>query len=81
VLYAAETPRTAIVETIVRDRFAHRSRPELQRVEIEGRSLVSLRATATLQLLNLAEGGAGRIGCPGAVLGDPRHAAGRALSG
>lgn len=80
VLYAANTPRCAMVETIVRDRFAHRARPALQRVEIDGRSLVSLRGTTTLQLLDLTEGGAGRIGCPGAVLGDPRHAAGRALS-
>ena len=79
-LYAAETSRCAMIETFVRDRFAHRARPALQRIEIETRSLVSLRGTATLRLLDLTQGGAGRIGCPGAVLGDPRHAAGRALS-
>ena len=51
VLYVAETSRCAQVETVVRDRFAHRTYPTLQRAETEQRSLVSLRAMTTRRLL------------------------------
>ena len=81
VLYAAPDFTTAFIETIVRDRFAHRRTREVALREITERVWVSLAAEpgAPLTILDLRADGCTRIGAPTDVVQARNHAAGRAF--
>ena len=81
VLYAAPDFTTAFIETIVRDRFAHRRIREVALREITERVWVSLAAEpgAPLTILDLRADGCTRIGAPTDVVQARNHAAGRAF--
>ena len=80
VLYVSDTVRCAFWETLARNRFAHRHRRELPRIEVEARLVVSISFTGTFALIDLRCNGPVRVGAPSAVTHDGNHAAGRALS-
>ena len=81
VLYAAPDFSTAFIETIVRDRFAHRRMREVALREITERVWVRIAAEpdARLTLLDLRADGCTRIGTPTDVVQARNHAAGRAF--
>ena len=80
-LYAAPDFTTAFIETVVRDRFAHRRTREVALREITERVWVSLAAEpgAPLTILDLRADGCTRIGAPTDVVQARNHAAGRAF--
>ena len=82
VLYAAPDFATAFIETVVRDRFVHRSRRDVELSEISGRYWVGIRTQpeTVLTLLDLRRDGCGRIGAPTDAVQARNHAAGRALA-
>ena len=80
VLYASEAVRCTFWETLARNRFARRRRRELPRTDVEARLVASIGSTGSLNLIDLHDDGAVRIGAPSAVAHDGNHAAGRALS-
>ena len=82
VLYAAPTFATAFIETVVRDRFVHRSRRNVELSEIVGRYWAGIRTQpeTELTLLDLRGDGCGRIGAPTDAVQARNHAAGRALA-
>ena len=81
VLYAAGEFTTAFIETIVRDRFAHRRTRRVALREITERAWVrvSVEPGARLTLLDLRADGCTRIGAPTDVVQARNHAAGRAF--
>ena len=81
VLYAAPDFSTAFIETIIRDRFAHRRIQEVALREITERVWVRIAAGpgAPLTLLDLRADGCTRIGAPTDVVQARNHAAGRAF--
>ena len=81
VLYAAPDFTTAFIETIVRDRFAHRRTRKVALREITERVWVRIAATpgTPLTLLDLRADGCTRIGAPTDVVQARNHAAGRAF--
>ncbi len=81
VLYAAPDFTTAFVETIVRDRFAHRRIREVALREITERVWVRIvtEPGARLTRLDLRADGCTRIGAPTDVVQARNHAAGRAF--
>ena len=81
VLYAAPEFTTAFVETIVRDRFAHRRTRRVALREITERVWVRISAEPGpwLTLLDLRADGCTRIGAPTDVVQARNHAAGRAF--
>ena len=82
VLYAAPNFTTAFIETIVRDRFAHRRTRRVALREITERAWVRIAARpgTPLTLLDLRADGCTRIGAPTDVVQARNHAAGRAFS-
>ena len=81
VLYAAPNFTTAFIETIVRDRFAHRRTRRVALREITERVWVRIAARpgTPLTLLDLRADGCTRIGAPTDVVQARNHAAGRAF--
>ena len=81
VLYAAPGFTTAFIETIVRDRFAHRRTRKVSLREIMERMWVRIAAhpATPLTLLDLRTDGCTRIGAPTDVVQARNHAAGRAF--
>ena len=81
VLYAAPDFTTAFIETIVRDRFAHRRTRNVALREITERVWVriSSKRGVRLRLLDLRADGCTRIGAPTDVVQARNHAAGRAF--
>ena len=81
VLYAAPDFTTAFIETIVRDRFAHRRTREVALREITERVWVRIAAEpgARLTLLDLRADGCTRIGAPTDVVQARNHSAGRSF--
>lgn len=81
VLYAAADFTTAFIETIVRDRFAHRRTRNVALREITERVWVRMSSEpgTQLTLLDLRADGCTRIGAPTDVVQARNHAAGRAL--
>ena len=82
VLYAAPDFATSFIETVVRDRFVHRSRRDVALSEIALRCWVGIRSQpeTVLTLLDLRGDGCGRIGAPTDAVQARNHAAGRALA-
>ena len=80
-LYAAPDFATAFIETIVRDRFAHRRTREVALREVTERVWVRIAAEpgAPLTILDLRADGCPRIGAPTDVVQARNHAAGRAF--
>lgn len=62
VLYAARSLKTAVAETVVRDRFEGLSHRRLFAAELTGRSAVRLRFTEPLRLVDLRKGGCLKLG-------------------
>ena len=81
VLYASPNFTTAFIETIVRDRFAHRRTRRVALREITERVWVRIAARpgTPLTLLDLRADGCTRIGAPTDVVQARNHAAGRAF--
>ncbi|MBB4287848.1 RES family NAD+ phosphorylase [Roseospira goensis] len=81
VLYAAMDMETAVVETIVRDRFTHRTQRRISLVEITARGWVRIdsRPGTAVRLLDLRGDGCIRLGAPTDAVGARHHGAGRAL--
>lgn len=81
VLYAASDFTTAFIETIVRDRFAHRRTRRVSLREITERVWVRVATEpgTLLTLLDLRADGCTRIGAPTDVVQARNHAAGRAF--
>ena len=81
VLYTAPDFTTAFIETIVRDRFAHRRAREIALREITERVWVRIEAEpgAPVTILDLRTDGCTRIGAPTDVVQARSHAAGRAF--
>lgn len=81
VLYAAPDFSTAFIETIVRDRFAHRRTRKVALREITERAWVRISSepSTRLTLLDLRADGCTRIGAPTDVVQARNHAAGRAF--
>ena len=80
-LYAAPDFTTAFIETIVRDRFAHRRTRTVALREITERVWVRISSEpgTRLTLLDLGADGCTRIGAPTDVVQARNHAAGRAF--
>ena len=80
-LYAAPDFTTAFIETIVRDRFAHRRTRKVSLREITERVWVRISSEpgTRLTLLDLRADGCTRIGAPTDVVQARNHAAGRAF--
>ena len=80
-LYAAPDFTTAFVETVVRDRFAHRRTRTVALREITERMWVRIVPTpgALLTLLDLRADGCMRIGAPTDVVQARNHSAGRSF--
>lgn len=81
VLYASPEFATAFIETIVRDRFAHRRHREVSVKEVTGRAwtLFASKPRIKLSLLDLRGDGCVRLGAPTDAVNARNHAAGRAL--
>ena len=79
-LYAARDLKTAIAETIVRDRFEGRNKRRLMEEELDERAIASLVGTATLDLLDLRKDGASRLGVSTDVARGKSQRPGRAFS-
>ncbi|MDE0054993.1 MAG: RES family NAD+ phosphorylase [Gammaproteobacteria bacterium] len=81
VLYAAPDFSTAFIETIIRDRFAHRRTRKVALREITERAWVRIAAKpgVRLTLLDLRADGCTRIKAPTDVVQARNHAAGRAF--
>ncbi len=81
VLYAATDFTTAFIETIVRDRFAHRRTRKVALREITERVWVGVSSEpgTRLTLLDLRADGCTRIGAPTDVVQARNHAAGRSF--
>ena len=82
VLYAAPEFATALVETVVRDRFTRRRNCEVAVREITARvwSCISTKAGAMLTQLDLRGDGCTRIGAPTDTVNARNHPAGRAFA-
>ena len=79
-LYAARDLKTAIAETIVRDRFEGRKKRLLMEEELDERAIASLVCTANLDLLDLRGEGASRLGVSTDVVRGKSQRPGRAFS-
>ena len=81
ILYASPDFATAVVETVVRDRFTHQRdrRIALREVTERAWARISTRPEAELTLLDLRGDGCTRIGAPTDTVRARNHAAGRAL--
>lgn len=80
VLYAAVSLQCAVWEGLLRNRFARRRHRLLGSAAAKEKTVVTLYATADLELVDLRDDGPARIGAPTAVTHDTNHAAGRSLS-
>lgn len=80
-MYSAPGFSTAFIETIVRDRFAHRRTRKVALREITERAWVRISSepSTRLMLLDLRADGCTRIGAPTDVVQARNHAAGRAF--
>lgn len=76
-IYAAETPETAILESLIRDRFEGPEPRTVNRAEIEDRSVVRFRADDLVQL-DVTGVAPARIGVPTDAVRARPHAEGRA---
>ncbi len=63
-LYLAQDTRTAIAETIIRDRYQGRAKRELLQEEFDDYSIVAVRNGDPLALLDLRHEGANLFGVP-----------------
>jgi hypothetical protein len=63
-LYLAQDTRTAIAETIIRDRYQGRAKRELLEEEFDDYSIVAVRNGDPLALLDLRHEGANLLGVP-----------------
>lgn len=81
VLYSAPEFTTAFIETVLRDRFVHRSKRQLKLPEITERAWVSIstKPATELNLLDLRNDGCVVLGVPTDSINARNHAAGRAL--
>lgn len=81
VLYAAPEFATALIETVLRDRFVHKSKRQLRLPEITERAWVSVstKPAAELNLLDLRGDGCLILGVPTDSINARNHAAGRSL--
>ncbi len=82
VLYTSPDFATAFIETVVRDRFAHRRERRVALKEVTDRAWarISTQPEAELMLLDLRGDGCTRIGAPTDTVRARNHAAGRALA-
>ncbi len=82
VLYASPDFATAVIETVVRDRFMRRRDRAVALKEITERvwACISARSGFALALLDLRGDGCARIGAPTDAVHARNHAAGRALA-
>ena len=82
VLYAASEFATAVVETVIRDRFTGQPSREMAIREITERAWARLESVPGLMLtlLDLREDGCAKIGAPTDVANARNHAAGRAFA-
>ena len=79
-LYAARDLKTAVAETIVRDRFERRKKRVLMEEEFDQRAVASLVSTATLDLLDLRGDGTNRLNVSTDVARGKSQRPGRAFS-
>ncbi len=81
VLYASPDFTTAFVETVVRDRFAHRRNRDIALREVTERAWapISTQPGTELAFLDLRGDGCARLGVPTDTVHARNHAAGRAL--
>lgn len=79
-LYAAESVRAALWESLIRQRFTRRKQRILNQSEVQNFQVVTLTSTVPLMLVDLRADGAIRIGAPTAAAHDSNHTAARALS-
>ncbi|MDD9998010.1 MAG: RES family NAD+ phosphorylase [Rhodospirillaceae bacterium] len=82
VLYASPDFATALIETIVRDRFTHRRDRQVALREITDRvwACIATHPQTELTLLDLRGDGCTRIGAPTDTVRARNHAAGRAFA-
>jgi hypothetical protein len=79
-LYIAQDPRTAIAETIIRDRYQGRAKRELLEEEFDDYSIAAVRNGDPLTLLDLRHEGASLLGVPTDAVRGRAQLAGRKLS-
>ncbi len=79
-LYLAQNVKTAVAETIIRDRFEGSSERVLLREELDRYSVTSVRTTRPLLLLDLRHEGASLLGISTDAVRAKAQAAGRRLS-
>lgn len=80
VLYAARSLKTALAETVVRDRFEGLPHRQLFAAELTGRSAVRLRFAEPLRLVDLREGGCLKLGISTDIAGAKRFDEAQAFS-
>jgi hypothetical protein len=79
-LYLAQDLRTAIAETIIRDRYQGRAKRELLEEEFDDYSIAVVRNGDPLTLLDLRHEGASLLGVPTDAVRGRAQSAGRKLS-
>jgi hypothetical protein len=80
VLYIAKGLATGVAETIVRDRFAGKTRRRLTRDEVEDWGITEVACTARLSLLDLRTTGLVQLGVPTNAVRGKAHGTGRRFS-
>lgn len=80
VLYLAQDTRTAIAETIIRDRFQSKAKRELLEEEFDDYSIAAMRNRDPLVLVDLRREGASLLGVSTAAVRARAQGAGRTLS-
>ena len=79
-LYATQSLRCAVWESLLRGRFTRRPRRILKAEDAEARAVITLHAVEPMVLVDLRDDGPVRIGAPTAVTHDADHRAGQSLS-
>lgn len=79
-IYLASSPKTALAETIIRDRFQGKAHRRLAEEEFRDRSITEVTALAKVQLLDIRGGGASLLNVPTDATSAKNQAAGRAFS-
>ena len=80
VLYTSPDFATAFIETVVRDRFAHRRERRVPLKKVTDRARISTQPEAEPLLLDLRGDGCTRIGAPTDTVRARNHAPGRVLA-
>ena len=80
-LYAASDFNSAFLETVVRDRFTHKHRREIERKKVIERAWTRIESQpgTTLQLLDLRRDGCFSLGAPTDTVHSRNHTAGRSF--